>query len=221
MLQTPWVSRSVIVTNLNIINLYMISFLTGKLVSKSPTLVVVQTGGLGFEVSISLNTFRQIGEIGNEIHLLTHLHVREDLLQLFGFAAPEEKNLFLKLISISGIGPKSAQGILSGVSVGEFVALVLSENVTALTRIPGIGKKTAQRLIFDLKERLANENLIPPDTGLTGSESDRAVDEAALLALVSLGYPRLAAEKAILRIRCQSVTPLTVEDLITRSLAEF
>lgn len=199
----------------------MISFVTGKLIAKTPTLVVIKTGGFGFEVSISLNTFRQIGEIGSEIHLLAYLHVREDLLQLFGFASPEEKNLFLKLISISGIGPKSAQSILSGISVAEFVALVLEENVAALTRIPGIGKKTAQRLIFDLKERLANENLAVPESGLTVSVSDRSVDEEALLALVSLGYPRPTAEKAILRIRSQSTAPLAVEDLITRCLSEF
>jgi len=199
----------------------MISFVTGKLIAKSPTLVVIKTGGFGFEVSISLNTFRQIGEIGSEIHLLAYLHVREDLLQLFGFASPEEKNLFLKLISISGIGPKSAQSILSGISVAEFVALVLEENVAALTRIPGIGKKTAQRLIFDLKERLANENLAVPESGLMLPVSDRSVDEEALLALVSLGYPRPTAEKAIIRIRSQSTTPLAVEDLITRCLSEF
>lgn len=199
----------------------MISFVSGKLISKSPTLVVIQSGGFGFEVCISLNTFRQLGDVGSEIHLLTYLYVREDLMQLFGFMNHAEKKLFLKLISISGIGPKMAQGILSGISVSDFVEAVLSENVTALTRIPGIGKKTAQRLIFDLKERLAGEDVVGSETKDAASPSQRSVNEEALLAMISLGYPRLAAEKAIRRVRSKNKMNLTVEDLITRSLAEF
>jgi Holliday junction DNA helicase RuvA len=199
----------------------MISFVTGKLISKSPTQVVIRIGGIGLEISISLNTFRQIGEIGSEIHLLAYLHVREDLLQLFGFSSPEEKKLFLKLISISGIGPKMAQGILSGISVSDFVESVLSENILTLTRIPGIGKKTAQRLIFDLKERLASEGLSDKDSTGSTLAVDRTVDDEVLLAMVSLGYPKLAAEKAIQHVRSKNSAPLTVEELITQCLAEF
>lgn len=200
----------------------MISFLNGKLVEKSPTHAIIEVGGVGFDINISLNTFKQLAEIGTVLFLHIYLHVREDQLSLFGFVEISEKNLFQKLISISGIGPKLAQVILSGATVEEFTESVLEENIPKLTRIPGIGKKTAQRLIFDLKDKLVagESKQTDVEAKLRVADDIQAVNQEAILALVSLGYTQQAAETAVKKVRKKQPDFLSVEELIRCALVE-
>jgi len=196
----------------------MIASLSGILKSKSPTELLVEVNGVGYAVSIPLSTYSSIGEINAPVVLLTHLHVREDAMQLFGFATEAERHLFKMLISISGIGPKIAQGILSGISVSEIRQHISSGNVSALTAIPGVGKKTAERLIVELRDRIGKVDLSPGSSLGTGDVNTEARSEA-LLALTSLGYNRPAAEKAIrLALKDAGGTMLTVEELIKKAL---
>jgi Holliday junction DNA helicase RuvA len=201
----------------------MIAFLNGKLVHKSPTRAIIDINGVGYEVHISLNTYRQLSEIGATTYLHIYLHVREDQMLLFGFAVPEEKDLFLMLISISGIGPKLAQIILSGATVEEFTESILEENISKLTRIPGVGKKTAQRLIFDLKEKLArgDSRKAPVESGAAVPGDLKSIIDEAILALISLGYSQQAAEAAIKKVRTKHPKLNTVEDLIKCALSEI
>jgi Holliday junction DNA helicase RuvA len=196
----------------------MIATLTGILKSKSPTEVLVDVNGIGYSLSIPLSTYSKLGEVNSPIHLLTHLHVREDAVQLFGFATESERQLFRQLISITGIGPKTAQGILSGMSVADLQDYILSGNVTALTAVPGVGRKTAERLVVELRDKIGK-----PDKGIelpVGlGDKNAEIRNEALLALTSLGYNRLAAEKAIrMALKDSSDTRLGVEELIKRAL---
>lgn len=196
----------------------MIASLSGILKSKSPTELLVEVNGVGYAVSIPLSTYSSVGAINAPVELLTHLHVREDALQLFGFATEAERHLFKMLISISGIGPKIAQGILSGISVSEIQQHISSGNVSALTTIPGVGKKTAERLIVELRDRIGRVDLSPGSSLGTGDVNTETRSEA-LLALTSLGYGRPAAEKAIrLALKDAGGTMLTVEELIKKAL---
>ncbi|MCI0512487.1 Holliday junction branch migration protein RuvA [candidate division KSB1 bacterium] len=199
----------------------MIASITGKLVHKTPTQVWLENGGLGFEIQISVNTYRQIGVPGTEIKLLTYLYVREDLLQLYGFHSIEERGLFLKLISISGIGPRMAQVILSGMTVSEFINSILNEDINELTRIPGIGKKTAQRLIFDLKDKLAEGSRTAPKIPLPERTQMESQTNDAILALVSLGYPKPNAETTIRKVQQKYGAHLAVEEQIRLALREI
>ncbi len=171
----------------------MLSHLKGILHHKSPTEIVVDVNGVGYALSIPLSTFEKLGEAGSAISILTYLHVREDILQLYGFATESERELFRLLISVSGIGPKIAQGILSGAQTTELQNLIAQGNVAALTAIPGIGRKTAERLIVELRDKIAK--LEPPLA--TAGSSPAGIRAEALMALTSLGYNRAAAEKAI------------------------
>lgn len=194
----------------------MIASLTGILKSKSPTEVLVDVNGVGYSVSIPLSTYSKLGDINASVHLLTYLHVREDAMLLFGFATEAERSLFRLLISITGIGPKTAQGILSGISVSELHQHIAGGNITALTAIPGIGRKTAERLIVELRDKIAKT-----DPGVQGGAGDRNTEirNEALLALTSLGYNRVSAEKAIRTALNESGgAQLSVEDLIKRAL---
>ena len=173
----------------------MISHLKGILQSKRPTEIVIDVNGVGYAVSIPLSTFDKLGETGSAVTLLTHLHVREDMLQLYGFFTEEERELFRMLLSVSGIGPKIAQGILSGSQPKELQLLISQGNVPALTAIPGVGRKTAERLIVELRERIVKIGSASTRGGIPGDSS--SIRSEALLALVSLGYHRSAAESAI------------------------
>jgi len=174
----------------------MITSLEGTLVSKSPTEIVVRVNGVGYGVNIPLSTFEAIGEVKSTVSLFTHLHVREDALQLYGFASEAERDAFRMLISVSGIGPKMAQGILSGISVSELRSRIAEGNSGALTTIPGIGRKLAERLVVELRDKVTR--LGPAAEPIPSAAGDQArVRSEALLALTSLGYSRLAAEKAL------------------------
>ena len=173
----------------------MIARLSGTLAGKSPTEILVEVGGVSFAVHIPLSTFERLGEVGGTVAVFTHLHVREDALQLYGFATEGERELFRMLIGVSGIGPKMAQGILSGIAAAELKNHILTGNAGALTAVPGVGRKTAERLVVELRDRIARTDGGAVTAAFAGEGA--GVRNEALLALTSLGYNRAAAEKAI------------------------
>src|SRR6266404_2738094 len=171
----------------------MIAHLRGKLLAKHPNQAIVETAGVGYDVTISVPTFSDLPAMGAEVALYIHTHVREDLIALYGFMRPSEKLLFEKLITVSGIGPKLAITILSGMAADEMVGSIRGNDVARLTRIPGIGRKTAERMVLELRDKLA-----PPSTGQeVAVPSLSPVEEDVLSALVNLGYQRAAAEKTL------------------------
>jgi holliday junction DNA helicase RuvA len=173
----------------------MIAHLRGKLISKHPNQAIVEAGGVGYDVVISVPTFSELPGLNAEVSLFIHTHVREDALALFGFLRAQEKQLFEKLLSVSGIGPKLAITILSGMPADAMVAAIKGNNVASLTRIPGIGKKTAERMVLELRDKL--------DTFSVSAEVTAAatpVEEDVISALVNLGYQRPLAEKALAQL---------------------
>jgi holliday junction DNA helicase RuvA len=196
----------------------LIAYLEGKLVEKDPTHLIVEVNGVGYSVNIPVSTFSNLGDTGNTVKVLTYQHVREDELKLFGFYTKPEKDLFELLISVNGVGPKVALGILSFLSVGEFQKAVLSENLDILTSIAGIGRKTAQRLIVELKEKLGKIDL-GMGKDLKGKEGILIpVQEEAILALVSLGYTKYDAKKALEIVASEAKESLPLEEMIRRAL---
>jgi holliday junction DNA helicase RuvA len=171
----------------------MIAHLRGKLLAKHPNQAIVETGGVGYDVTISVPTFSDLPAIGGEVTLHIHTHVREDLIALYGFLRPAEKRLFEKLITVSGIGPKLAITILSGMAADEMISAIRGNDVNRLTRIPGIGKKTAERMVLELRDKLAPEGVA--ESAVMPAMSP--VEEDVLSALMNLGYQRAAAERAL------------------------
>jgi holliday junction DNA helicase RuvA len=171
----------------------MIAHLRGKLLAKHPNQAIVETGGVGYDVTISVPTFSELPAVGAEVALHVHTHVREDAIALYGFLRASEKALFEKLITVSGIGPTLAIKILSGMAADEMVAAIRGNDVARLTRIPGIGRKTAERMVLELRDKL-------PEVGPASAPAVPAMgatEEDVLSALVNLGYQRAAAEKAL------------------------
>ena len=189
----------------------MIAHLRGKLISKHPNQAVVETCGVGYEVNITIPTFSGLPNVGAEVGLFVHTHVREDALALFGFLRPEEKQLFEKLISVSGIGPKLAITILSGMAADAMVAAIKGNNLAALTRIPGIGKKTAERMVLELRDKLDAFGAAQVAAPLSPFEED------VISALVNLGYQRVLVEKAMARLEKPSAE--SFDSLFRRGLA--
>jgi Holliday junction DNA helicase RuvA len=171
----------------------MIAHLRGKLLTKHPNQVVVEACGVGYEVNISVPTFSELPANGSEVALHIHTHVREDVIALYGFLRPAEKQLFEKLMTVSGIGAKLAITILSGMAADDLAGAIRGNDVARLTRIPGIGKKTAERMVLELRDKL------PPAAGTATTTISvmSAIEEDVLSALVNLGYQRAAAEKAL------------------------
>jgi holliday junction DNA helicase RuvA len=173
----------------------VIAHLRGRIFEKHPNRLVLDVSGVGYEVAVPLSTFYGLGDPGSDVALRIHTHVREDALALYGFATVLEQDLFERLIGIGGIGPKLALAVLSGIEPAELVRAITRGDVARLTAIPGVGKKTAERMVLELKDRLP---LAPPAAG-----SETAADSAPLLrddllsALVNLGYHRPLAEKAL------------------------
>ena len=192
----------------------MISHIRGKLVEKTPTHVVVESNGVGFKMLIPISSYQVLGEIGNETTLLCHLHAREDGIRLFGFATEQERELFLLLITVSGVGPRLAQSILSGISVQEFKQALRNGDIVALTSAPGVGKKTAERLLLELREKIG---ISEGDQPRITPSMKRTVGEEALLALESLGYKRIRAQEIVQKVLQESPS-LTVEELIRQAL---
>jgi len=171
----------------------MIAHLRGKLLAKHPNQAIVETAGVGYDVTISVPTFSDLPAIGAEVALHVHTHVREDVIALYGFLRPSEKFLFEKLISVSGIGPKLAITILSGMAADEMVGAIRGNDVAKLTRIPGIGRKTAERMVLELRDKLPE----PATAAASATPVMTAMEDDVLSALVNLGYQRAAAEKAL------------------------
>ena len=174
----------------------MIARLKGTLLEKTPTRLVIDVGGVGYDVTVPLSTFYTIGDAGSEVTLRVHTHVREDAIALYGFGSAIEQDLFERLIGISGIGPKLALAVLSGIDAGELVRAIRAQDVARLTKIPGIGKKTAERIGLELKDRLPVA-LHPAGTSAVESVEGGQMRDDLLSALINLGYQRAAAEKAI------------------------
>jgi Holliday junction DNA helicase RuvA len=189
----------------------MIAHLRGKLISKHPSQAVVEAGGVGYEVNITIPTFSGLPNLGTEVGLFVHTHVREDALALFGFLRSEEKQLFEKLISVSGIGPKLAITILSGMAADAMVAAIKGNNLGSLTRIPGIGKKTAERMVLELRDKL--DSFGATVTVATASP----VEDDVISALVNLGYQRALVEKAMARL--ERAAQESFDSLFRRGLA--
>jgi holliday junction DNA helicase RuvA len=171
----------------------MIAHLRGRLLAKHPNQIVVETSGVGYEVNISVPTFSELPANGSEVALHIHTHVREDLIALYGFLRPAEKELFEKLMTVSGIGAKLAITILSGMAADEMVGAIRGNDVGRLTRIPGIGKKTAERMVLELRDKLP----AAAGTSTVAAPVMSPAEEDVLSALVNLGYAPAAAEKAL------------------------
>lgn len=173
----------------------MIGFIKGALLEKQAQQLLIDVQGLGYEVLVSLNTLFELPEVGGEVALHTHFVVREDAQQLYGFGSPRERQLFRDLIKISGVGPKVALAILSGISPDDFVRTVMRDDIAALVRVPGIGKKTAERLLVEMRDRLKDWDV----GGVSASAAplQNAVAEEAESALIALGYKPPEAAKMI------------------------
>ena len=191
----------------------MYAYIDGKLVFKSPAYVVIDAGGIGYHINISLNTFSKLGD-AERCRLYVWLHVKEDAHTLYGFADEGEKRLFLHLISVSGIGPNTGRMMLSSITPEEIQTAIMQGNVTQIQRIKGIGPKSAQRVILELQDKLRKEG---PDT-LISMPANNTVKDEALSALVMLGFARNAAEKVIDQQIGRSTDTLSVEQLIKSAL---
>jgi Holliday junction DNA helicase RuvA len=197
----------------------MIAFLSGKLLEKHANTVIVQVGGVGYEVTIPLSTFYELGEPGTEVELRIYTHVREDAIQLFGFKTTRERDIYLKLISVQGIGAKSGITMLSGMSADEIVVAIRSNDLGRLTAIPGVGRKTAERLVVELRDKIGELAATAGAAAVVSSDelpSDIVYDDA-LSALVNLGYQKAAAERALKKV-VQEGTEMSVQRLLRRSL---
>ncbi len=173
----------------------MIAHLRGRLIAKHPNQAIVETGGVGYDVTITVPTFSDLPATGSEVALHIHTHVREDAIALFGFLRREEKQLFEKLISVSGIGPKLAITILSGMKAADMVGAIRGNDIAKLTRIPGIGRKTAERMVLELRDKLEDFGATPAVC------ASSPIEEDVLSALMNLGYQRPAAERALASVR--------------------
>ena len=195
----------------------MISHLEGKLIHKSPTELVIDVGGVGYLVSIPLSTYERIEDRNGTVRVLTYMHVREDTMQLFGFASEAERSMFRMLLSVSGIGPKMAQGILSGLSTDEIKTAITGGDLTTLTSISGVGRKTAERLIVELRDKVAKTEAAEPIPASTGQQLKARAE--AVSALMSLGHSRASAESAIRAVlKEESDKEISIEELIKRAL---
>jgi holliday junction DNA helicase RuvA len=195
----------------------MIAFLEGRLLSKSPEYIIVSAQGIGYQVAVPLSSFYELPAIEQGVRLHIYTHVRQDAIQLFGFLTAEEKEIFLLLLGVSGIGPKVALNILSGISSLELSQALLAENSARIQRIPGVGKKTAERIVLELKDKI--KKLTPgPLPSLVRKSEGESPWEDALSALVNLGYPKAVAEKVLGQIKNQTEESISLEDLLRMAL---
>jgi len=190
----------------------LIGFLHGRIAAKTAPAVTLDVGGVGYELEAPMSTFLNLPAVGETVHLITHLVVREDAHVLYGFATEEERRLFRNLLKVSGVGPKIALGVLSGMSVAGFTRCVLAEDVATLTRIPGIGRKTAERLIIEMRDRV---NAMPAASGLPGRPSGGDPQSEAFDALVALQYKPAEATRLLKAIE---VGTHSTEELIRLAL---
>jgi Holliday junction DNA helicase RuvA len=193
----------------------MINSIKGILTEISPTNITIDASGIGYEILIPLSSFDKLPKVGSECKILIYMHVREDILQLFGFITHEEKDLFKMLIAISGIGPKTALTILSGMTIDNLKNAIASENTEMLNEIPGIGKKTAQRIIIELKEKIGKPGIKTTKPLL---KDDEIILNDVVSALVNLGYKQSSAQTAVEKALEQEQGEIKLEDLIKKAL---
>ncbi len=194
----------------------MIAYIKGKLAHKDPTHVIIDANGIGYYIHISLNTFSQIKE-QEACQLHTYLHIREDAQTLYGFSGIAEKNLFMHLISVSGIGPSTGLVMLSSLSAEEIKSAIINEEVSVIQSVKGIGSKTAQRAILELKDKLRKEGFDPAESKLSVG-SNNTLKQEALSALLTLGINRNIAQKSIESILNKSTDSINLETLIKKAL---
>lgn len=209
----------------------MIAHLSGTLILKQPNSVILDVGGVGYEVNIPVSTFYDLDDEGTTVNLRIYTHVREDALQLYGFKTARERELFMRLISVSGIGPKLGITLLSGMSADEMIASIRTNNLARLTLIPGVGRKTAERLVMELRDRVTSlssaelENELGAKTSLGASvTTEDSMRSDVLSALLNLGYQRGSAEKAVSSAFDEGTDEagdITVELILRRSLRKL
>ena len=198
----------------------MIAFLRGRVLEKQPNKVIVDVQGVGYELHVPLSTYYDVGETGAEVSLRVHTHVREEALQLFGFLTMLEQQLFERLISTSGIGPKLAIAVLSGIEARELLSAVQRGDVARLTGVPGIGKKTAERIVLELKDRLSALAATAGTDATTIDSPGERLRADLLSALQNLGYHRPAAEKSV-EITLSATSDATFEQALRSALREL
>ncbi len=197
----------------------MIAQLTGKLAYKQPNNAILDVNGVGYEVTIPVTTFYVLGEIGSDVSLKIHTHVREDALLLYGFATARDKELFLKLVSVSGIGPKVAITMLSGMQAPELITAIQKNDLGRLTAIPGVGRKTAERVVVELRDKLGKITLAEEELAAMpeSSAADMTIQEDTIAALIALGYPKPLAEKSVASAMRED-GDMTIQAVLKRSL---
>jgi Holliday junction DNA helicase RuvA len=198
----------------------MIAFLRGRVIDKQPNLIIVDVRGVGYEIHVPLSTYYDVGEAGADVALRIHTHVREDALQLYGFLTPLEELLFKRLIAISGIGPKLGIAVLSGIEPTELVTAIQRADVARLTGIPGVGKKTAERIVLELKDRLAHVAVAIDAAAPASSHPEDRLRDDLVSALQNLGYHRPLAEKAVDATLGRSEHP-TFDEVLRAALREL
>ena len=198
----------------------MITHLRGKLVGKAPTAAVLDVGGVGYKVAISLVTYEKLPPLEEDAFLHTYQYVREDRLELFGFADTGEREVFELLIGVSGIGPNSAQTILSGMTVGDLQQAVLHERIGDLTAIKGIGRRTAERMIVELRDKMPAGNLAAEEGAEEQRDAQSSMTEEAVLALAALGIPAPSARQAVSKALAKNGEFQNVQQLIKQALKE-
>lgn len=198
----------------------MISYLSGKLIQKTPTTAILDVSGIGYSLAISLPTYERLPEPETETKLLTYLYIREDRLQLFGFVDEREREIFELLIGVSGIGPNSAQTVLSGMSVADLQESILHDRIDSLTTIKGIGRKTAERIVVELRDKVRIETLGDEVDPEKKSKTDPNAVKEAILALMTLGFSPAAAQRTIGRTVKRDGAKQSVQQLIKKALQE-
>jgi Holliday junction DNA helicase RuvA len=196
----------------------MIARLSGILIEKSVTQCVVDVNGVAYRVVVPLTTFYELSEVGQPVVIHIHTHVREDAIHLYGFHVPEEREVFELMISVSGIGPKLAVNVLSGITAGELIRAVTEEDLKRLTGIPGVGKKTAERMILELKDKMAKIGRETLPGGTDMSKAGGQVKDDALSALVNLGYKGSAVKEVVDRIVREAKEPPSLDRLLKQAL---
>jgi Holliday junction DNA helicase RuvA len=198
----------------------MIALLRGRLAEKAPNRIIVDIGGVGYDVAVPLSTYYKLGEPGSDVALRVHTHVREDTLALYGFSTPLELQIFERLIGISGIGPRLALAVLSGIEVTDLVRAVQAGDVGRLTAIPGIGKKTAERIELELKDKLPKGVIGEAAGGAEAGTPGGELRQDLLSALLNLGYHRPLAEKAVEAALARAESP-AFENVLKQALREL
>ena len=197
----------------------MITFLAGKLAAALPTQAIVDVNGVGYEVLIPLSSYDRLPAVGQSVSVLTHLHVREDAHLLYGFMTPSERDLFRLLVNnVSGIGPKLALAVLSGMSVSNFKSAVVNNDVASLSKISGLGKKTAERIVLELKDKLGVVAAWEAASAANAPTAEESQANEAVLALIALGYKQVDAHKTVRELQEKQPEITTAEDLVKQAL---